>query len=141
MVSATQMAVYVLKGHDTPRRIVPQTAWNDLGFIAVLQFLYTESTMISGFFLKKKPPCTELNRAHELENSYSPRGMVSGNSISMLSRLKMTLFVADHTRMALTAGLPMAQAAMLWGGEHFKQSKALERRVVVIADAGADSRV
>jgi len=24
--------------------------------------------MISGFFLQKKPPCTELNRAHELEN-------------------------------------------------------------------------
>jgi hypothetical protein len=40
-------------------------------FTAVLQLLYTESTVISGFFLKKKPPCTELNRAHELENGSS----------------------------------------------------------------------
>jgi len=35
---------------------------------AVLQLLYTESTVISGFFPKKKPLCTQLNRAHELEN-------------------------------------------------------------------------
>jgi hypothetical protein len=36
--------------------------------IAVLQLLYTESTRSSGFFLKKKPPCTLLNSARVLEN-------------------------------------------------------------------------
>jgi hypothetical protein len=36
--------------------------------IAVLQLLYTEGRMTSGFFLKKKPPRTQLNSAHELEN-------------------------------------------------------------------------
>jgi hypothetical protein len=49
--------------------VVPQNASKmKSGFIAVLQLLYTESTMIRGFFLKKEPPCTQLNRAHELEN-------------------------------------------------------------------------
>jgi hypothetical protein len=36
--------------------------------IAVLQLLYTEATMPSGFFLKKKPPCTPPDRARELGN-------------------------------------------------------------------------
>jgi hypothetical protein len=39
----------------------------------VLELLYTESTMTSGFFLKKEPPCTQLNRAHELENCSKAR--------------------------------------------------------------------
>jgi beta-xylosidase len=37
-------------------------------FIAFLQSLYTESTASSGFFLKKKLPCTPPDRARELEN-------------------------------------------------------------------------
>ncbi|HEY3838200.1 MAG TPA: hypothetical protein VGL72_16585 [Bryobacteraceae bacterium] len=36
--------------------------------IAVLQLLYTEGTMSSGFFLKKKPPCTPPDSARELGN-------------------------------------------------------------------------
>jgi len=34
--------------------------WSRRRAIAVLQLLCTECTMISGFFLKIKPPCTEL---------------------------------------------------------------------------------
>jgi len=36
--------------------------------LAVLQLPYAEDKMISGFFLKKKPPCKQPNGAHELEN-------------------------------------------------------------------------
>jgi hypothetical protein len=36
--------------------------------IAVLQLMYPESSMPSGFFLKKKPPCTKLLRTRELES-------------------------------------------------------------------------
>jgi hypothetical protein len=36
--------------------------------IAVLQLLYTEATRSSGFFLKKKPPCTPVFSARVLEN-------------------------------------------------------------------------
>jgi hypothetical protein len=40
------------------------------GVIAVLQYLYTEATAVSGFFLKKKPPGKRLARVHGLENRY-----------------------------------------------------------------------
>ena len=49
-----------------------------LPVIAVLQLLYTEGRMISGFFLKKKPPRTQLNRAHELENCSKARVYSAG---------------------------------------------------------------
>jgi hypothetical protein len=35
---------------------------------AVLQLLYSEAMRLCGFFLKKKPPSTELVRAYVLEN-------------------------------------------------------------------------
>jgi hypothetical protein len=41
-----------------------------------LQSLCTECTMLSGFFFKKKPPCTPPDSAPELENrsSFSTQG-------------------------------------------------------------------
>jgi len=62
--------------------------------IAVLQLLYTESTMISGLFLKKKPPCTELNRAHEWENC--------------------SILTASLTRCAVSAAAPKRIAPSSW---------------------------
>jgi hypothetical protein len=49
--------------------------------------LYTETALLSGFFLKKKPPLTELVRTYELENRSSGFGPREQSNFTLLREL------------------------------------------------------
>src|SRR5260370_8074064 len=78
--------------------------------------MYTESTMPSGFFLKKKPPYTELVSARLLENRSRMGHPVGGSGCEEMCVLRLRL--ACGARQTLLSDDGLILALWLLGKNH-----------------------
>jgi hypothetical protein len=71
--------------------------------------------MISGFFLKKKPPRTQLNRAHELENTSSGAARRGRRAVIAVDHYQVCIFACRNGSKVRFFAQPFCAASLaMW---------------------------